>query len=653
MTDSEFPQQSRQQEIEKLGRRAFEDSVPTKWLVRPVTPDYGVDDQVEIFTPDGSATGRLFLVQNKATDEENLTKALAVRLKLKTVAYLNEQDLPVLIVRYHVPTKTLYAKWFHSFDVRTKETCQKTITYRLTEEDRWSDDTPGALSAEVERWRALRMGNVSYPIDFSLDATSGIGQFSSNELAVILKAAAAKLGDLLRISTDGRGADTTHRIAIDDKVVHINKGSSPTFSFPHSSLDYTRDDGDLLVADLFCSIALWLGQIRQVNAAVHLLSLYCHRSMIVRDPDSLMRVVSLFVRGNDLSGLIDLIALLQDGDDEDQLISDFLKSAIGILHLPSPKHVAEIERFLSDDADKAASGGNMRSAAIARYNYGSFLRANGRREEAIRQYEEAAELDPDYRDRGYFCAELAACLFDAKRMDSALSWCERAIKLEPGPLTSALYADILMFKGRYEEARDAFADYVEEYQGESEPVFLLKLALLNQVVDSVGPTQNRQIEAAQEKAGQFDEATENEVDGLIDEVSQLDALNPSVHYNRAVRLRNEDRIDEARDVMAFAAVLNPGDIEAWVKAALLSFAPKKDGGEERDLSGYFILLAAYRECGQELIDRLRVKFAGDNDTLDALSQLIDAMPLAAPRPSTVRLLGQGASYEVLTGDEDV
>lgn len=650
MVDPKFPQQSRQQEIEKLGRRAFEDRLPAKWIVRPVTPDWGIDDQVEIFTPDGSATGRLFCVQNKATDEENLAKALAVRLKLTTVAYLNEQDLPVLIVRYHVPTETLYVKWFHSFDVRPKAVSQKTITYRLTEDDRWTNDTPSALSAEVERWRSLRLGHISYPLVFALDVRGGIGEFSSAELAVMIKAeAAATLGDVLQISTKDP-LPTHFPIVIDDEVVHINRGSSPTFSFHHTSLEYTRDEADLLIADLFCSIALWLGRVGQVNAAVHLLSLYCGNSVVIRDPDSLMRIMSLFIRANDLPGLIRIVTALQDGDDEDRLISDFMKITMGILRLP-PKHVVEIERFLADDADNAA-GDDPRSAAIARYNYGSFLRAHGRRMEAIEQYEEAAKLDPDYLARGYFCAELAACLFDGKRLDAALTWCERAMKLDPDPLVQALYADILMLKGRYDEARDSFANYAEAYHGELEPEFLLKLALLNQVVELVGPTQDRQIEVAQERAAHFDEATESTVDGLIDEVVQLDALNPSVHYNRALGLRRQGRIEAARDSMAFAAVLNPGDIEAWVRAALLAIAPKEEPEDEDDISGYLIFLAAYRRGGQKLINELRSRFAADREMLDALSQIIDAMPLVAPPETSIRLLGEGASYEVLSGGNE-
>lgn len=95
-----MPLRPRQHQLERESREAFRRALPAAWVPREVQPDYGIDEQVEIFTKDGVATGRSFLVQIKGTDEVDVGKALRVRLKRRTISYMEEQDSPVLIVRY-------------------------------------------------------------------------------------------------------------------------------------------------------------------------------------------------------------------------------------------------------------------------------------------------------------------------------------------------------------------------------------------------------------------------------------------------------------------------------------------------------------------------------------------------------------------------
>ena len=67
-----MPRRTRAHELEALSRSAMRACLPPGWVVRDVhQDDYGVDQQVEIFD-DGLATGLMFHVQLKATDEPSL-----------------------------------------------------------------------------------------------------------------------------------------------------------------------------------------------------------------------------------------------------------------------------------------------------------------------------------------------------------------------------------------------------------------------------------------------------------------------------------------------------------------------------------------------------------------------------------------------------
>lgn len=79
-------------------------------MVRPKEHDYGIDLEVELFEH-GSATGEVFLVQLKGTDDPN--EAHRVPLTLATLGYMEDLRQPVLIVRYLGTTGTMVSRWAH------------------------------------------------------------------------------------------------------------------------------------------------------------------------------------------------------------------------------------------------------------------------------------------------------------------------------------------------------------------------------------------------------------------------------------------------------------------------------------------------------------------------------------------------------------
>src|SRR5687768_10659876 len=112
-----MPQRPREHQLEGESNRAFESSLPSRWVPRRTHPDYGLDYTVEIFDEDNRGTGLSFHAQLKSTDEPDLARALrSVRFRRDTADYYRAQKLPVLIVLYHAPTQQLFGRWFHAYN---------------------------------------------------------------------------------------------------------------------------------------------------------------------------------------------------------------------------------------------------------------------------------------------------------------------------------------------------------------------------------------------------------------------------------------------------------------------------------------------------------------------------------------------------------
>lgn len=140
----------RSHQLETESRLAFTASLPSAWVFRDLTPDYGLDGVVEVFDERGLATGHLFFVQLKATDQA--ATALRVRLSRRLLDYYTTLVLPVLLVVFQAPTSTLYARWV-SNTLRPPLRESGSVTIRLYAEDHWN---PARFPAVIQELTALR-----------------------------------------------------------------------------------------------------------------------------------------------------------------------------------------------------------------------------------------------------------------------------------------------------------------------------------------------------------------------------------------------------------------------------------------------------------------------------------------------------------------
>lgn len=233
-----MPKRPRQHQIEDESRTAFRAALPREWVFRDSVPDYGIDGAVEIFDAAGLGTGRLFFVQLKGTDEVELARALAVSLRLHTCAYYGSLDLPVLIVRFHAPTRKLYARWFHSFDPYYGKKGQKTITFRLRTEDEWNETSAERLDADLKAIRQIKSPQISLPISFRLTLSAPqVHGVPGAQIVFAIRQAAARLPGAIRINglPDALGSIV---IGNDKSVINLAGISSFTL---HTSKGYPNE----------------------------------------------------------------------------------------------------------------------------------------------------------------------------------------------------------------------------------------------------------------------------------------------------------------------------------------------------------------------------------------------------------------------------
>lgn len=149
----------RSHQLETESRIAFSAVLPSCWIFRDLTPDYGLDGIVEIFDDEGQATGHMFFVQLKATDEIKLDKALVISMMNRTIDYYSTLMLPVLLVVFRAPMHKLYARWIVGESAIPPRN-SKSVTIHLAVEDELTPERLATVIQELESLRAAtNLGN--------------------------------------------------------------------------------------------------------------------------------------------------------------------------------------------------------------------------------------------------------------------------------------------------------------------------------------------------------------------------------------------------------------------------------------------------------------------------------------------------------------
>lgn len=163
-----MPKRSRSHILEDESSAHFKNLLPSHWVFREMSKDYGSDGLIEIWEEDGKdavPTGLFFNVQLKATDSSKLADKKKIKVKKSSFDYWLDQLIPTLLVRYstHNSEPLVYSAWSYDYRIRILDS-GKHCVLDFEDHDEWNGDTPGFIKESLLRDRLLKEPNLSLPI---------------------------------------------------------------------------------------------------------------------------------------------------------------------------------------------------------------------------------------------------------------------------------------------------------------------------------------------------------------------------------------------------------------------------------------------------------------------------------------------------------
>jgi hypothetical protein len=133
MTVNNLPQRPIQHVIAEQGISILRNALPSQWILREISPDYGLDCEIEIVSIDGSVTGALIKAQVKATADSKMVS----QIRTETIRYWLMLPIPVILIRvFNKTSKVIWlnVRWYLN-EINQLEsiysTRQKSITFNF------------------------------------------------------------------------------------------------------------------------------------------------------------------------------------------------------------------------------------------------------------------------------------------------------------------------------------------------------------------------------------------------------------------------------------------------------------------------------------------------------------------------------------------
>lgn len=674
-----MPRRPRQHVLEDESYAALQAALPAAWLLRPEQKDYGIDASVEIVDRAGTVTGKRFFVQLKATDEPRLAQALQVRLKQETFRYYRSLDVPLLLVRYHAPSHAVYARWVFSLDPYYARRTKTSFTFTIDAvSDRWTDETPARLERDLDDWRWITAPILSGPLVLRLEVDDLSAERAlCVEIARAVQHLTRRLEHLVRISEVPVGR-VRGRVVIGYSGVRVflpggnsaelhrtqpgeipsangnsareepnsgSQGESGQRSVPHgdnvpnSASAEPADPGRLgsaeqVASDALIAVALALAAADHVSPASDLALAALPQATVIGRPEAALMIAEVLTRaGRQLDQLQAAIELSLHGWPL-ELTQVFVTPVL--LSPPNYELLGTVGERLKEWIALQDTSTNPEAAGVAYYNVGRFLGMPVRDTRgAVHYLRMAARLEPAYKKRHYFWAELGGIFFLAGRLGWAQGAYAKGLSLGGSNELRGRRADALWRLGRYEEAQ-AELDQLPGDPPDAYPHWLLLRWCMPEIRARAGaPTQVRdpaRAEDAVQEGSRYPETSPGRR-ACYEQAIQQDALLQSAWFNLGIHAARCGMHEHAMRAFLVAALIEPRDAEAWsnVIAAASQVQANRD---ETTVLLTLVMLAAYRSTREELYRELltRIPAADTQDWSSSLRRLLAAVPRRRDRP---------------------
>lgn len=640
-----LPKRHRNHQLETESVREFQSKLPSTWVYRTPTDDYGIDGEIEIFDDEGVATGKKFLLQLKATDEGDLEKALKLRLPVEKANYFDSLDLPVLIVRYLSDGKRIYTRWFHSFDSYWESTTENSLAFNFSDSNIWHEGRERSLEVELNEYLKFTGKKYPFPILLPMFLTSDFPMATkAAKLASEVITISDKYSDLIDLKFLPIPEELPPSYIIFDReklhVVFANR-TGACLHFKDGLSDKFRDN---ISSDIFVAIGLgvffWGFQVE----AGRLLADNIKTSTLKHEIKVISAVIASLIKARQHQQALELTKDLFSEEEGIEAAQVALVSIIGCFGSIKASDAKLLSASLSEISASLQERGMNKIAAVVEYNHANFLRSNNDKlKDAIRHYNIAAKLFQEYKERSYWLSEVAGCLFLLKRYRYASKYYKASIDAAFSLHVLGLYADSLMYSRQFRKSLDEFRRYFEEDNRENIIAeWHLKSICLHAIVETMA------VEEQLHCNDEYDiqSLIEGDEDSFVAHLKEKDALCGEVWFHLAISLTNEKRYSDAVICFLMAAFCGHSEMDAWGGALSCSFQTENIGMSAA------VMKCAHDKFGQDFIlffSETR-RLSEDVDPVEAQLKLVELMQLLNEKKASgsnfeIRLQKPGGGYD--------
>lgn len=344
-----------------------------------------------------------------------------------------------------------------------------------------------------------------------------------------------------------------------------------------------------LISDIFIAIALALWSFNKELNAYETLDVFGQHSRSLKNQSVALNFIQLCFSLGKINKAYELWNNILNEHKDEVLNAKFQMLSLIALKDLNAEDLKLHEEYLKQQISLNQDHGT------AYYNYANFLRNQRRLREAFSNYRKAFKLEEKYHNASHIHQEVAGTLFDLKRYKLASMCYGKAIKMSNEPRVEVLYADSLMMCGEFSLARKSFQNYFDNSKNINEE-WILKDGILEYLINEYNlESQKRQPRLAEQqevfkKLGEEIVTIED-----LKRVIKIDALNDWAWFNLGWLYKENEDWENAMASYLFCALINRGDIEAWMNAFVCAW---NLGNTDLFL---LIVKVGYRINGEEFI----------------------------------------------------
>jgi tetratricopeptide (TPR) repeat protein len=615
----------RQHIIETISKKAFEKIIPDEWVPRELTPDYGIDYQVEIFS-EGEATGKSFFVQLKGTDSSPKEGKITYYLENKTIEYYSKTITPILFVLYSVPEKKFWAIWINNFKNTTSFKSDSDKSPIVFQERNLIDSTYfKEIGKKIDK-DFFSSPSISFKTD-GLDESDRLSNIIQRWIKalwgefVVINEPHIHHQILFTITSSANGFTITVRDST------LGEFEVPSIPFnEHCEYLWFPNIGEELVHteldDIFVLFSLFtLNNFHEKHFKILTTLLKRYEGELL-SIENIFKITQQYLTKKEYDLLQSLITCLIENKKFD--LFQFFQFPI----LPQTAkddrakkiYVESLRLAIKEINDEGVKGTFC-------YNLANALRSYGNEREAIKHYFLARKYEPSYTERPYWYFELGGMFFLTKHYRCSAAFYKKSLYINEkyfGDFGYALLGDACYMARNFKGAKKYLNIYLDKTE-KPYSEYVLKELVVSSLKENGFDFENFELD--QSKASEITGAINFDADKQIiidqlDEALGYDPLCPHARFNYGVTLGEQGDNANAFYHFLVCALTAEWDISAWVHAFMLSL------NLENELISPYILDTFMKKHGSKALEEIRNFILKQKNPIDEKRQIFAALEQA-------------------------